>query len=211
LVALQLAEAVSDVVATGRTLGEAHRRAIRVFMARESPGRPVPVNDGQMTALSQPRELATLSVLFKAWLFFVRGFSDNAYRLLLSDLENRPAPRKGSMSAVLKPLNPVAKLFEAKAPEVPGWFEARRALRNDMKDGAAFAFSELDARGLALMTYQIRATREPDPRINLVEGPAIRFSDVVDDAGRIIEVLAVLAESQETQRTKRRPHDLGAG
>jgi hypothetical protein len=189
---LQLAEAASDVVATGRVLAQAHRVAIRAFRSNASPGRPLPANSGERTLLAQPTELAALSVSYKTWLFFVRAFCDHAYRLLLADAESRLARRGGSMSAVLNPLNPVAEMFAASAPDLPDWFRAFRELRNEMKDGAAFAFSELDARGLALTIFQITARRDSDPAFDVVEGRAMRLSDVVEDARRIREVLAAL-------------------
>jgi len=203
-VALQLAESGSDLVAAGRALAQAHRGAIRVFRNQESSGRPIPANRGEATLLSQPTELATLSVLFKAWLFFVRAFCDHAYRLLLADAENRPAPRSGSMKSILNPLNPVAVIFDARAPEITEWFRAHRELRNAMKEGAAFAFSGLDARGLALTIYEIRTRKEPDREIEVLEGPTIRFADVVEDSNRMVEILALLAEGTGTREPRSR-------
>ena len=192
-VTMQLAEAASDIEAAGRTLAEAHRRAIRVFHAEERGGPPIPANRGARTLLAQPPELAALSVLIKAWLFFVRAFCDNAYRLLLADAEHRPAPRGASMESILNAGNPVATMFATQAPGLSDWFRNLRAIRNEMKEGAAFAFSRLDARGLALTIFEIRTERSSFPEIDLVEGRTVAFADVVEDAGWILQILGVLS------------------
>jgi len=193
LVALQLAEAVSDVHAAGLALADAHRRAIPVFRdADRSTWHPIPANQGQRTLLLQPPELQTLSVLMKAWLFFVRAFCDNAYRLLLGDAEHRPAPRSGSMERVLNEKNPVAVLLATRAPDVPEWFRNLRALRNAMKEGAAFAFSQLDARGLGLTIFEVRAATTLRPEIEVVPRETVTFADIVDDAGRVLELVRAL-------------------
>lgn len=194
-VALQLAEAGSDIHAAGLALAEAHRRAIPAFRdPRRSAGRPLPSTEGH-TLLAQPAELQALSVLIKAWLFFVRAFCDNAYRLLLADAEDRPAPQGGSMASALNERNPVAKILSTHAPEVPDWFRDLREVRNAMKEGAAFAFSQLDARGLGLTIYDVRAQKHPLPEIDVTPRQTVTFADVVADAGRVLEIIRVLAAS----------------
>ena len=185
---LQMAEALSDVDAAGRALLEAHRRAIRPYLRGLAPGRPIPAQDGNAVrpVLGQVPELATLSVLMKAWLFFVRAFCDSAYRLLLAEMEGRPTSRGGSMGSALRPTNPVAVKIASEAPELLDWFRTLREIRNDMKEGESFAFSGLDARGLALTIYEIRI--HPD-RPELIEGRTVTFADIADDATRILDIL----------------------
>ena len=201
IVGMQLLEAASDIDAAGRAVSEAHRRAVRVFQ-RGGAGRPVPANDGTRTILRQPPELQMLSVLLKAWLFFVRGFCDNAYRLLLAEVEGRPAQPGGSMESILNPRNPVAVLLAVEAPGVADWFRELREIRNDMKRGAAFAFSRLDARGLHFTIFEVRARKNPLPEIDVIEGRTVTFADVVEDAGKVLEILRVLAASRSaSERT----------
>jgi hypothetical protein len=199
-VALQLAEALSDVHAAGSALVEAHRRAIRVFHDVDSSRQPIPANAGTRTLLSQPPELATLSVLIKAWLFFVRAFCDNAYRLLLGEEQNRPAPRGGSMESIFNPNNPVAVILATHASDLPTWFRELRHVRNEMKEGAAFAFSQLDARGLGLTIFKIHAQKNPLPQIDVVAGHTVTFADVAEDARRILEILDMLASPPGASR-----------
>jgi hypothetical protein len=199
IVVMQLLESASDVDAAGRAVGEAHRRAVRAFQ-EGGAGRPVPANDGARTLLRQSPELQTLSVLLKAWLFFVRGFCDNAYRLLLAGVEGRPAKRGGSMENILNPRNPVASLLAREAPSVPSWFQELREIRNDVKRGAAFAFSQLDARGLHLTIFEIRASKSPLQGIEVIEGRTVTFADVVEDAGKVLELMRLLAARQAASK-----------
>jgi hypothetical protein len=196
IVAMQLLESGSDIDAAGRALLDAHRRAIRPFQ-EGGAGRPVPANAGRRTLLRQSVELQTLSVLYKAWLFFVRSFCDNAYRLLLAELEGKPARPNASMASILNPLNPVAVLLAAEAPDVAEWFRERRDLRNDMKRGAAFAFSRLDARGLHLTIFEITPTETPNRAIDVAEGTTLTLADIAEDAERVLEILQVLAARRE--------------
>lgn len=195
IVTMQLLESASDLDAAARSVGEAHRRAIPVFR-QGGAGLEIPANDGARTLLRQPPELQTLAVLLKAWTFFVRAFCDNAYQLLLASVERRPAKAGGSMEAILNERNPVAVLFAEEAPEIVEWFRELRAVRNDMKRGAAFAFSDLDARGLHYTIYDVKAERAPAREIKVTAGRTVTFANVVEDAARVLEIFRVISEQK---------------
>lgn len=197
LTALQIAEAASDLCSAGRALSRAHRRGISVYndLHGSAPQRLVmPRDDGtdSWVTARQPPELEELSFLIKAWLFFVSAFCDKAYRLLLGRIQDRAAPR-GNMSAIEKEANPVGRFLDETAEEVRPWFRDLRAIRNSIKEGTNVAFSQLDARGLGITVYTLRAAHGPPRELIVTPGETITFADVVEDARRVRQLLELLA------------------
>jgi hypothetical protein len=196
LVGMQLAESAADVITAGRALARAHRRAIGPYRATLASG-PVAARAGTLDLKTQAPELDELRLLMKSWWFFVRAFCDNAYQLLLGEIENRAARAGGSMNAALHPGNPVGTELNSVAPEVLPWFEELRQVRNDMKRGAAFGFTQLDARGLGLTVYILRAHVSPVRRVSIEAGRTLILGDAAGDALRVrTDVLRLIATSQ---------------
>jgi hypothetical protein len=192
IVAMQLAETASDVVACGRMFLDAQRAAVPV--SRAEAERVLSLTRGmeaEWTVASQPLELEELRVILKAWFFFTRALCDNIYRLLLAQAEGRPAPKGGSMNSALdKPQNPVAEFLAAQEPGFLYWFRSFRDKRNEIKEGVNFGLTELPGLGLGVTFNTFTPNR--GLVIDLSSRRTVSVGDVVEAAFRVSGALAHL-------------------
>jgi hypothetical protein len=194
---MQFAETVSDVVAAGRCLAAAQRAAAESTHQVAAQLRAMSPR-AEWIITEQTPDLETLRITWKAWFFFVRALCDKVYGLTLSAAQNKPVQRGGSMTAAIKPGNPVAVILAEEAPEFIPWFVRFRSLRNDVKDGVNFAVTALGSPGLSVTFSTFRISSETGRREVFVDSAGDRkvtLPDVVDDARILAHVLAVVAAS----------------
>ena len=125
----------------------------------------------------------------------MRAFCDNAYRLVVAIIDDRPPASFGSLaSATAKPSNPVAKLLADEAPDVLPWFSTFRARRNEVKEGVNFSFTALGTPGVAITFNTFRSDSESGRRSLLIGSSGDRevpFATVIEDVRRLTELAAM--------------------
>jgi hypothetical protein len=196
-------ETASDVEAAGRLLASAQRSAAETLEETASMLAHVSPQASKWVIPSESPELETLRIAWKSWFFYVRAFCDPAYRLILADLQGMRAARRGAMSAIVNPANPVALLLSAEAPDVIPWFMSFRARRNEVKDGVNFGFTALASPGVAI-TFNLFSISPETGRPTLHIGADFKresshlgadderelpFSTVVDDVRQLNSLL----------------------
>jgi hypothetical protein len=157
----QFVSTAFDVCAAGRLLSKAQRDAAAVAESWAVQMPNIETTDSWVMPSDGPdndllRSLETLRVAWKSWFFFVSAFCDQAYRVVLSRLQQQVATRGGHMSSIEKAANPVGDLLRREAPEVVVWFETFRRRRNEVKEGVMFSFKALDGPGIGITFRQLK-------------------------------------------------------
>jgi hypothetical protein len=189
----QFIESASDVVAAGRLLGRAQRRAAETL--EETATLLSSVSGPHKWVIpTETAELEDLRIAWKGWFLFVRAFCDLSYRVILAAASGSRAPRGGSLATALaKPSNPVRLLLDLRAPSVLPWFRVFRDRRNDVKSGVNFSFTAIAKPGVAITFNVLTIDRETGRRSLHLGSDTERelpFSTVLEDVDRLIEFLA---------------------